>query len=184
MTVRRGEIAHSYETLSRRWRWSKGKVQRFMNELKTDRQIHLRMGTENVSVTALIVITNYEKYQGGDTETDTQTEPETGTEQECKEEKRKKKSCASVIKYKLGDGTELKLAQFFEKLWAVYPKKDGKKQAMRHYFATVKNEDDMERINLALGNYLDHIEKTGTKPQYIKNGSTWFNNWTDWEQQE
>lgn len=73
------------------------------------------------------------------------------------------------------------MSDFFEKLWGKYPKKDGKKVAERHYKATVKKESDMDRINLALGNYLTHIETNKTAYQYIKNGSTWFNNWQDWE---
>lgn len=73
------------------------------------------------------------------------------------------------------------LSDFFEKLWQAFPKKDGKKSAERHYFATVKNDTDMERINLALGNYLHHIETNRIELKFIKNGSTWFNNWQDWE---
>ncbi len=73
------------------------------------------------------------------------------------------------------------LSGFFEKLWEAYPRKDGRKTAERHYNATVKNESDMERINLALGNYLNNIEVNKTDPKFIKTGATWFNNWTDWE---
>lgn len=85
--VKRGEVAWSYRALADRWRWSIGKVQRFVNELKGDEQIHFRTDTEKVSVTTLIVITNFEKYQSCDTETDT----ETGTEQEVKEVKKESK---------------------------------------------------------------------------------------------
>lgn len=68
---------------------------------------------------------------------------------------------------------------FFEELWKVYPKKDGKKAAQKHYLASVKTESDLDRINDALGAYLRHVENTD--PRFIKNGSTWFNNWADWE---
>jgi hypothetical protein len=71
------------------------------------------------------------------------------------------------------------LISFFEELWSHYPVKDGKKAAQRHYLATVKTDADMNRIDLALGNYLDHIKDTDLK--YVKNGSTWFHNWQDWE---
>jgi hypothetical protein len=70
------------------------------------------------------------------------------------------------------------LSDFFEKLWSVYPKKDGKKAAEKHFFASVKNEQDMEDINHALGNYLEKVRDTESR--FIKNGSTWFNNWRDW----
>ena len=73
---------------------------------------------------------------------------------------------------------------FFEKLWSVYPRKDGKKQALRHYLATVKTEADRERVNLALGSYLSHIEENAVGLKFIKNGSTFFNNWQDWVPEE
>lgn len=163
VSVKRGEVAHAYRTLADRWKWSIGKVQRFMDELKTDGQLHFRTDTESVSVTTLIVITNYERYQSGDTETDTETIRKQVQNKKVKNVKNKT------------------LSDFFEKLWGVYPKKDGRKSAERHYNATVKTDADMERINLALGNYLTHIETNNVDPKFIKNGSTWFNNWTDWE---
>ncbi len=72
--------------------------------------------------------------------------------------------------------TRLKLK--FDSLWSRYPVKDGRKEAERHYFATVKTEADIERIELSLAHYLNHLIVS----QYqAKNGNTWFNNWTDWE---
>ncbi len=65
----------------------------------------------------------------------------------------------------------------FEKLWAKYPNKDGKKEALRHFQASVKTESDMQNIETALINYL---ASDTVKQGFIKNGSTWFNNWRDW----
>lgn len=66
----------------------------------------------------------------------------------------------------------------FEALWAQYPKKDGRRAAERHFRASVQSVEDWGRIQKALANYLKHV--AGKELQYIKNGSTWFNNWTDW----
>lgn len=65
----------------------------------------------------------------------------------------------------------------FDSIWEQYPKKDGKKEALRHFTATVKTEQDMIDIQTALDNYKKQVE--GTDKKYIKNGSTWFNNWQD-----
>lgn len=66
----------------------------------------------------------------------------------------------------------------FENIWTRYPLKDGKKDAERHFNATVETEEDWQGINKALNNYLKHLQtETWKKP---KNGSTWFNNWRDW----
>lgn len=65
----------------------------------------------------------------------------------------------------------------FDYVWKRYPNKDGKKDALRHFNATVKTEKDYMDISRALDNYL---ESEKVKSGFIKNGSTWFNNWQDW----
>ena len=67
--VDRGQTGNSLETLAKRWKWSKGKVRRFICELETEGQIV----TQKTNVTTLITICNYESYQ----ESDTQKEPQT-----------------------------------------------------------------------------------------------------------
>ena len=65
----------------------------------------------------------------------------------------------------------------FEDVWTLYPNRQGKKNAQRHFFATVKLKTDLPRIRSALDNYL----KSGNVLRgFVKNGSTWFNEWQDW----
>lgn len=66
---------------------------------------------------------------------------------------------------------------FFEEIWEKYPNQVGKKEALRHFKASVKTENDWTDINKALDNYLK-TEKF--KKGFIQNGSTWFNNWRDY----
>jgi hypothetical protein len=68
----------------------------------------------------------------------------------------------------------------FEKIWNRYPKKDGKKQAEKFFRSSVKTEEDWLNINKALDNYLKTENVVKGNLQYVKNGSTWFNNWEDW----
>ncbi len=68
----------------------------------------------------------------------------------------------------------------FNSLWNKYPRKDGRKEAERHFKASIKTEKDYNDINTALDNYIAHIQKNNTEEKYIKMGSTWFNNWKDW----
>lgn len=65
----------------------------------------------------------------------------------------------------------------FEEVWNQYPNKDGRKDALRHFNATVKTVEDFEAIKRALSNYL---QSERVQKGFIKNGSTWFNNWRDW----
>jgi len=70
-------------------------------------------------------------------------------------------------------------ASAFENLWNEYPSKDGKKLAVRSFNASVKSDEDVKRCAIALANYKNHLVLHPQKQ--IKNGSTWFNNWQDWE---
>ncbi|MFB5946090.1 hypothetical protein [Albibacterium profundi] len=60
--VKRGQIGYDLESLAKRWMWSRGKVERFLNALENDNQI-VRQKT---NVTTLISITNYDEYQNND----------------------------------------------------------------------------------------------------------------------
>jgi hypothetical protein len=71
-----------------------------------------------------------------------------------------------------------KAARVFESLWQEYPKRLGKKEALRHFTASVKTDVDVSDIRIALQKFRAHIQ--GREKRYIPNGSTWFNNWRDW----
>ena len=77
----------------------------------------------------------------------------------------------------LDDKKQDKYMSTFEELWKEYPNKDGKKEAIRHFKTTVKTDADRLNVKKALLNYL---QSTNVKKGFIKNGSTWFNNWQDW----
>ena len=70
--------------------------------------------------------------------------------------------------------------EHFETLWEQYPNKIGKKQAEKHFYASVKTEEDLEQIKIALKNYKIKITQDKTESKYIQQGKTWFNNWRDW----
>ena len=69
-------------------------------------------------------------------------------------------------------------SRFFEERWRKYPVKDGKREAKKHFLATVKRDKDLMDFDTALENYLSNLKiESWKKP---KNGKTFFNNWTDW----
>ena len=68
----------------------------------------------------------------------------------------------------------------FDLLWSKYPNKDGKKEALKHFHSSVKTQQDVGDVQKALDNYLNHLELNGTSGKFVKNGSTFFNNWRDW----
>ena len=69
------------------------------------------------------------------------------------------------------------IEESFEKLWEAYPNRQGKKNAKRHFLGSVKDINGLQSIWSALKNY---TESGNVKNGFIKNGSTWFNEWQDW----
>lgn len=65
----------------------------------------------------------------------------------------------------------------FEQLWSMYPKKQGKKAALRHYRTWRKRSKDntFEAMKEKLERYLKFLKIKQTPLEYTLNGSTWFN---------
>jgi hypothetical protein len=57
--VLRGQVGYGLETLAKRWKWSRNKIERYFIELEKDNQIVRQKN----NVTSLISIINYEFYQ-------------------------------------------------------------------------------------------------------------------------
>ena len=79
--INRGQVGYSMVTLAARWKWSRGKVERFLDELEAEQQIEQQKNR----VTTLISILNYETYQGDEATNEATDRATDGHEQECKE---------------------------------------------------------------------------------------------------
>lgn len=86
------------------------------------------------------------------------------------------------IKDNTSDNEEAKQKlENFEYAWSLYPRKFGRKDALRHFMAQVNSEEDWDCLLKGIENYKSDIERLGTKEQYIKHGSSFFNQvWVDW----
>ena len=73
------------------------------------------------------------------------------------------------------------LEEEFEIIWKEYPRKQGKANALKSYIKSRKKGTTYEEVLIGLENYVKYITIERTKPQYIKQGSTWFNQecWND-----
>lgn len=72
----------------------------------------------------------------------------------------------------------------FEILWKMYPRKIGKDKALSYYIKARKNKKcptTFEQVEQGIKNYCAEIKAKKIETQYIKHGSTWFNNkcWND-----
>ena len=59
VTIKRGQVAYSREWFSGRWRWSRGKIDRFLDMLERENMI----GRQKSAVITCISIVNYDAYQ-------------------------------------------------------------------------------------------------------------------------
>lgn len=77
--------------------------------------------------------------------------------------------------------SEKQLEEDFEKLWKLYPKKSGKPKAFSAYKRAIKKGVTNKKIQTGIVKYLTQIKVQGTTKEYIKNGSTWFDQecWND-----
>lgn len=64
----------------------------------------------------------------------------------------------------------------FEKLWKLYPKKIGKKDAFVSYlnWRRENSENSYEKASKQLSDYLKYIDLNNISPRYVFNGSNWF----------
>lgn len=69
----------------------------------------------------------------------------------------------------------------FEELWKIYPNKQGKTNAFKSYDKARKKGVEFETIKKGLENYIEYCKTKKMEKQYIKHGSTWFNQecWND-----
>ena len=81
----------------------------------------------------------------------------------------------------INDKIDLKMVKAeFDDLWKKYPRKQGKKDALRHYTAARKCNVPYETINEGLDRYIAYINRNGIEQSFTKYGSSWFCEWA-WE---
>ena len=75
VTIKRGQVLAGERFLAKRWKWSRGKVRRFLHFLGPDTAHQIVPQTDHVCT--LITICNYDTYQGSGTTDGPQTVPVT-----------------------------------------------------------------------------------------------------------
>ena len=75
--------------------------------------------------------------------------------------------------------TKKALEDEFELAWGRYPKKQGKQNALKAFIKARKDGVPLDKILNGIDSYCEYVK--GTDMQYIKQGSTWFNQkcWED-----
>lgn len=133
--ISRGELGISEVSLSERWKWSRGKVRRFLDELQHDGMIFKKTHEKQDRRKSIITIVNYDKYQNLNTANDTgdgQAAVQASvlasvlaTIQEQEEKNGNIFSCAKTQKKSVNSGKK------FDGFWEIYPKKKSKVDAQK-----------------------------------------------------
>ena len=138
------------------------------------------LANESAKTGRLITIANWAKYQGNDDEV---------AKQEAKRWQRGGKEVATNKNVKNVENINTRanstLESDFEKLWKLYPKKIGKKAALASYKRAMKrkkNPTTNKQIQDGIVAYKRIIANSGTDRQFVKDGSTFFNQeaWNDY----
>lgn len=69
----------------------------------------------------------------------------------------------------------------FEDVWLLYPRKQGKQNALKAYIKARKAGTTAQEVVDGLNAYVDYIRLEKVEERYVKQGSTWFNQccWND-----
>lgn len=69
----------------------------------------------------------------------------------------------------------------FDEIWKLYPNKKGKAAALKAYKRSVNKGVTDQDIKKGIERYVAEVKHKRTAPEYIKHGSTWFNqeSWMD-----
>lgn len=78
-------------------------------------------------------------------------------------------------------GNKTAIEKRFNDLWALYPRKQGRADALKAYERAIKAGVTDEVIKQGIENYVKNIAATKTEPQFVKQGSTFFSKqaWAD-----
>jgi len=196
ITLEPGQLITGRKSISNKLSVSESKVKRILIELENDHQIDRQRSNQN----SLISILNWDKYQDcADVEIEEQNTYKIHTQKNKKNDQpvtiqncyitthssesfdnsdqpvtsHRPASDQPVTTNKNVKNNKNNIyVDFFEQIWQLYPKKEGKGQVS----LTQKKKlysIGLEEMTRAIDRYKK--DKQGTEKQYLKNGSTFFN---------
>lgn len=159
INVKKGQQARSELTLAKEWKWSRGKVKRFLSQLKNNGMIEIKTS----HLTSIISICNYSIYQEGGTTDGTSVGTADGTtdgqltvhSKECKERKEVKN-----VPYQL-------IAELFNEVCFNLPKVKSPERMTDKRKNQVKKFWDFHKDNQNSDFYADYFAKANSSPFLI-----------------
>lgn len=176
VNVKRGQVARSEETLAKRWRWSRGKVRRFISMLETRQQIE----QQKSHILSVISILNYDNFQKNDTTDSTTDGQQTdnrkttdGQQTDTNKNEKKEKNDKNVKNEK--NNTPKPPEGDFELFWKSnlkFNRKGDSKKTCSIRFKTAVKKFSTDQINQAVLSWREI--NSSREPEHFKGLSAWL----------
>ena len=131
--VKRGQLARGEENLSSRWKWSKGKVRKFLKLLESEQQIELHRSNK-INIIEVLNYDSYQKVTNRVTNKKTTERLQTDQQNDSNNNENNDNNDNNVNK-----------DEEFEKFWNLYNYKKSEKKA-RESFAVALTKTTFEKI--------------------------------------
>ena len=144
--IKRGQLGWSQLKLSKRWKWSRNKVRRFLKELEKEGDISLKTIQQNAYATTVITVVKYNQWQlsGTPNETPKGHQKDTKRYSNKKNKKNKKNKNLNIIATSSPDNLGVAVNEIISIFQKINP--------------TIKYENKTERLSA------EHlVEKVGAK---------------------
>jgi len=158
ISVKRGQFLTGRKKLSFDTGISEQTIRTSLNKLKSTSYLTIKSTSQH----SIIALRDYDLFQRPTSEL---TNNQPASNQRLTTNKNEKKN---------------KYISEFVKLWESYPNKKGRKEAERHFNASVKTDQNLLDITKALENFKKDLVSKKTDSKFIMHGSKWFNNWEDY----
>lgn len=169
INIERGECGRSVKSLSERWGWSRGKVDRFLSYLIEQQKIE-KKDVENHTV---IKIINYNFYQN-----EHQTKHQTGQQTKQKtviQPKHQTDTNNNVNNYKNENNNVDVADEMFEEFWKVYPARGGmNEETALNAWKQAVLLNDYEKIIIGAKIYGEYITSENVADKYVKHPHRWL----------
>ena len=173
--IKRGQLITSIEHLSKEVGLTYQQTRTAISKLKSTGEITVK----TTNKFSLVTVVNYNDYQDKKEETTGKT-----TDKSTNNQQTNNKQITTTKEYKNNKEDKKDIEQEFLELWKLYPNKKGKATAFLSYKRLRKKDKDLySKVKHGIEAYAEEEKKKGTQAQYIKHGSTFFNQkiWEDYE---
>jgi hypothetical protein len=174
-TLHRGEFVASLRYLAARWKWSKSRVERYLERCVGDEFISRQRAGQHGDV---YLVVNYDYYQDMTADAGHQPRRKRDASGTKDKEGKEENTTSRAISISNGDAKADLRLNGFDQCWAIYPKREGgnsRAAAEKAYIARIKQGVDPQVLYAAAERYKAYCDakgKTGT--EFVKTAEVFY----------